>query len=100
MPSVPFNTSDASTEIVPAPGAGRFIRIQGLIVTAGGPTNVTFGADGTDVLPLAIGSEGGGGAVIPPSDNWQFDLPVGEPLLLTLSDAINVRGSLVYRVIP
>ena len=99
MPRVVVDTAAASEELVAAPGDGRFIRIIGAILTADGPTDLSLDGGDTVILPLTIGATGGGGAVVPPSDQWGFDLPVNTALNLTNSASAGVQGSVTYSVL-
>lgn len=99
MPRVVISTTSASEELIAAPSSGS-IRVLGVILTAVAATDVSLvDGDGGVILPLTIGSSGGGGAVVEPRDDWQMDLPPGKALDITNSASVKLRGILTYRLI-
>lgn len=99
MPFQKINTFAPSTEILPALTGGKFYRLVGFFITVNGPADITFLGGATEVVPLTVNADGGGGAVVPPYEEWAIDLPMNTALNLALSETVTAKGGVTYRVI-
>jgi len=93
------NASSAGANVLVAAVPGRALLVAKYKLIAAGAVSVTFESSGGTVLdgPCALAQNGG---VMAPFDvNGYFQTLPGEALVLYLSGAVQVGGSLTYGVI-
>lgn len=101
--SVSMSTA-TTTAIVAAPGAGKRIAVVGLHLQADGTTTLNL-KNGTTSLTGAVPQVAGGGWVLPlgcndpMGKNFWFICDENTALNLTNGIAVNVAGSVIYRII-
>lgn len=98
MPAIPISASASGNTTLVAAEAGRRIRVRALLLTFAGAVNAQLrsGPD-TPITGLFYGATAGS-AALPASeapDGWAATAP-GAPLVLNLSAAVAVGGTLVY----
>lgn len=105
MPYATINASDAGdTPVVAAPAAWQKIRVQNYAIVAGGLVSVTWKSGSTEIsgaMPLAA-NEGFAPSAGGPNCNGPegvLETAGGEPLVLNLSDAVQVGGHLRYELV-
>lgn len=100
MPSVVINVAAAATTpLVAAPGAGKWIRVLGYVLYAGGTVNATLKSAGNALTgPFPLKDQGRVQAPETP-DGW-FDCNQNEALNLVTDAASQVSGHLKYQVYP
>lgn len=90
-------SAQGNTEIIPAPGAGKFIRVFGYVLTSAGTVSATFvsGDDGdlTGPMPMVAGT-----SIHTEYEDGLFDCGVNEALNINLSGAVAVGGHLKYGI--
>lgn len=95
-------SGSGDTTLLPAPGAGKFIRVLHYHLTAEAPTTVRFysGDSSTGTLKDVVYSTNvsGGGISTPQFSSPVFDCGINEPLTLNNSAAAGVGGSGQYEV--
>ena len=102
MPSVVVNTSTDGTQLVAAPAAGCFIRVNGLDLTAaGGAVVVGLKSNNTTTIwtTEAMNATGANGIVLNVDKHRTIDCNPGESLNLGLSAAVTVQGTIEYTVL-
>lgn len=78
-----------------APGVGKFIRVLGFTIVAGGAVNVTFKSGATaktGALPCAANTGVSPSVGSPDAGARQFDLAENQALVITPSAAVQVSG--------
>lgn len=100
MPSVQFNVSaSGTTTLVNAPGEGLRIQLLGFAITGYGDVLAKFrDSAGTPVELTAVRVKDGGGMVVEPRADWQWFCTDNKSLDLNLDAAIQVVGSVTYRI--
>ena len=98
MPNLPINTSTDGATLVAAPTARLFIRVLSLNLTAEADVDVTLKSNTTVIwyTKAMAGATTGAGIVLPP--NQVIDCTPGEALVIGLSGAVTVQGSLEYAI--
>jgi hypothetical protein len=88
-------TTSGNTQIVPGVENKR-IRVIAFCIVAGGAVNVTFKSGTTTDITGTMSLVGGGG-IAHAYDGGLFQTEMSQPLVISLSDAQQVGGYVVYR---
>lgn len=99
MPSAAIDTSaSGDTTVIAAPGAGKFLRVHGYDLAPAGTVSVkwkdTAGASYSGVMPTVVGA----GPNEAFAHDGLFDLAANTGLVLNLSGAVQVGGTVDYSV--
>lgn len=92
-------SSSGDNSIVSAPGAGKFIRVDGYVLKVKAAVDVKWKSGSTDLTGvMGLNSTDSGIAVSNAVQDGWFDCGINEALVLNLSGAVAVGGHVKYRV--
>lgn len=99
MPSILVDSSTDGTVLVAAPGANKRIRVNGFSLSAAGAVTASLkdGAAGSAVWKGTMAT--GVPHTLLPKADWEIFLTANTALVLGLSGAVNVAGTLNYAVV-
>jgi hypothetical protein len=92
-----INKATADTHSIVTASAGKKIRILALWLITGGTTNINFETGTTDLwAPVALNS---GQILLPYNPSGWFETTAGQAFGITLSQAIQTSGHVVYQYV-
>lgn len=97
MPNLLVDTSTDGATLVAAPNSRQFIRVTGLNLTADGQVTVSLKSNSTTIWKTyAMNDPSVKGGIVIPVEQMTVDCAPGEALVIGLSAAVAVAGSLQY----
>ena len=100
MPSIAIDTAVlGTTTLVAAQGANKIIKVVGLNITSANTVTVSLLSNATLLWKTFATTVAGGGVVLPDDPDRDMYCAPNQPLVLNLSAAVAVAGSLNYTVV-
>lgn len=90
-------TMGDNTVVVAVPS--KKIRVRGIVFTASASVSVAFKSNATTLIEAMAFSPTGGMAYAPALGGCFLETAAGEALIVNLSTAANVRGSICYELV-